>query len=212
MRRQHIIVSTAVLAVVIVGFSVYTWRQAPSPTATGPVEKIVFGTTASGLFAAPLWVADQQGYFQQEGLAVDIRVFSEAKVAFDTMVDDGTLDMVSVAQTLVVRHSFVRHDYAILAAIADSDNNHKLLARQDRGIHMPHDLIGKAVGVTQGTSGQFFLDMFLLTHGISPAEVATIDLAATALPQALVDGHVDAIATWEPHIVHAQRLLGNVNK
>jgi NitT/TauT family transport system substrate-binding protein len=206
--KTKICTGSAVMTIVLCTISWYAWRQAPSPPPTGMVETIVFGTTASGLFAAPLWVAERQGYFQQEGLDVDIRVLSDAKVAFDTMVQDGSLDMVSVAQTPVVWHSFVRNDYAIIAAMADSDNNCKLLARKDRGIHTPHDLTGKAIGVTGGTSGQFFLDMFLLSHGLNPAAVETIDLAAGALPQALVEGRVDAMATWEPHIFHAQRLLG----
>ncbi len=205
---KKIFIGMAVLAVVIVGLSLYAWRQTPSSTSTGPVEKIVVGTTASGVFAAPLWVAEQQGYFQQEGLDTDIRVLSAANVALKTMLEDGTLDMVSVAQTPVVFHSFVRNDYAIIAAMADSDNSHKLLARKDRGIYTPNDLKGKAIGVTKGASGQFFLDVFLLSHSINLAEVEIIDLAAGALAQALVEGRVDAIATWEPHIFHAQRLLG----
>ncbi len=139
-------------------------------------------------------------YFQQEGLDTDIRVLSAANVALKTMLEDGTLDMVSVAQTPVVFHSFVRNDYAIIAAMADSDNSHKLLARKDRGIYTPNDLKGKAIGVTKGASGQFFLDVFLLSHSINLAEVEIIDLAAGALAQALVEGRVDAIATWEPHV------------
>ena len=73
---------------------------------------------------------------------------------------------------------------------------------------VPSGSLGKAIGVTNGTTGQFFLDVYLLFHSINPAEVETIDLAVGALTQALVEGRVDAIATWEPHIFHAQRLLG----
>jgi NitT/TauT family transport system substrate-binding protein len=50
--------------------------------------------------------------------------------------------------------------------------------------------------------------VFLLIHGVNPAEVDILDLAAEALTPAIVEGRVDAMATWEPHIFHAQRLLG----
>jgi len=206
--RQKICIGIVMMAIVIFTISLYALRQAPSPPSTGPVEKITFGTVATGLFPALVWVAEQEGYFQHAGLDVDIRGLSSAHIALKTMLEEGNLDIVGVAQTPVVFHSFARSDYAIIATMADSDNNHKLLARKDRGIHTPADLKGKAVGVTKGTSGQFFLDMFLLTHGINPAEVETMDLAVGALTPAFVEGHVDAIATWEPHIFQAQRLLG----
>jgi len=208
MLRTNSVIGMAVLTMVLVGLSMYAWHQQPSPTLTGPVEKITFGTVASSLFPALVWVAEHEGYFQRTGLDVEIRGSSSAHVALKTMLEEGTLDIVGVAQTPVVFHSFARSDYAIIATMADSDNNHKLLARKDRGIHTPADLKGKVVGITKGTSGQFFLDMFLLTQGINPAEIETVDLAVGALTPAVVEGRVDAIATWEPHIFHAQRLLG----
>jgi NitT/TauT family transport system substrate-binding protein len=208
MLRAKSVIGMAVLTVVLVGLGWYVLRQASSPTSTTPDETIAFGTVANGLFPALVWIAEQEGYFQHAGLDVNIRGLSSAHIALKTMLEEGTLDIVGVAQTPVVFHSFVRSDYAIIATMADSENNHKLLARKDRGIHTPADLRGKVVGVTKGTSGQFFLDMFLLTHGINSAEVETMDLAVGALTPAFVEGRVDAMATWEPHIFHAQRLLG----
>jgi NitT/TauT family transport system substrate-binding protein len=207
MRLKSISLGLTMIAIVAVGL-VAAWRQPPSPTSPNPGEQIRFGTTVTGVFAALVWVAEHEGYFQHEGLDVDIRALSSAHIALQTMLEDGSLDLVGVAQTPLVFHSFTRSDYAIVATMADSDNNHKLLARTDRGIHTPADLRGKAVGVTKGTSGQFFLDMVLRAYGLDPAEVETVDLAVGALAPALVEGRVAAIATWEPHIAETQRLLG----
>ena len=184
MLRTNSVIGVAVLTVILVGLSMYAWPQQPSPTLTSPVEKIAFGTVASSLFPALVWAAAQEGYFQHVGLDVDIRGLSSAHLALKTMLEEGTLDIVGVAQTPVVFHSFARSDYAIIATMADSDNNHKLLARKDRGIYTPGDLKGKAIGVTKGASGQFFLDVFLLSHGLNPAEVETIDLALYCRPDA----------------------------
>ena len=49
---------------------------------------------------------------------------------------------------------------------------------------VPSGSLGKAIGVTKGASGQFFLDVFLLSHGLNPAEVETIDLALYCRPDA----------------------------
>ena len=201
-------IGIGLIAAVICAISLAVWRQKPSPTSASPVEKITFGTVATGVFPALVWVAEHEGYFQHAGLDVDIRGLRSANLALKTMLEEGTLDIVGVAQTPVVFHSFVRSDYTIIATMADADNNHKLLARAGKGLRTPADLKGKSVGVTKGTSGHFFLNVFLLSHGIDPAEVKTTHLAAEGLTPALVEGRVDAIATWEPHIFHAQRLLG----
>ncbi len=64
------------------------------------------------------------------------------------------------------------------------------------------------MGITKGSTGHFFLGLFLAHSGLMLFEIKTIDLEASELPQALIDGRVDAISTWEPHIWNAKKLLG----
>jgi NitT/TauT family transport system substrate-binding protein len=90
-----------------------------------------------------------------------------------------------------------------------SDTDLKLLARRDRGIAAPENLKGKTVGITAGSSGHFFLGLFLAHHRLELSDVKTTDLEATRLSQALVEGQVEAIATWEPYIHRAEKALGD---
>jgi NitT/TauT family transport system substrate-binding protein len=83
----------------------------------------------------------------------------------------------------------------------------KLLVRRDRDIKDASGLKGKIVGITAGSSGHFFLSLFLIHNKLTLSDVKIVDLEATRLPQALVDKHVDAIATWEPHIYKAKKAL-----
>jgi NitT/TauT family transport system substrate-binding protein len=89
-----------------------------------------------------------------------------------------------------------------------SDSDVKVLARQDRGITKASDLKDKKVGTTKGSTGHYFLGLFMVYNDISFPDVKVVDLEATQLTQALVDGLVDAISTWEPHIMNARRSLG----
>ncbi len=75
-----------------------------------------------------------------------------------------------------------------------------MLARQDRGIKAPEDLKGKTVGITAGSSGHFFLSLFLTYHQMPMSDVKIVDLEPARLSQALIEGQVDAIVTWEPYI------------
>ena len=170
------------------------------------IKKITLGVETS-LLPAAVWVAENKGYFEREGLDLTIKEFDSGRTALATMLNEGNLDMVTVAQTPVMFNSFDRDDYVIIATMVYSNNDVKILARQDRGIKNPSDLRGKTVGITKGSTGHFFLGLFLIHSGLQLSEIETIDIEASELPQALVDGRVDAISTWEPHIWNAKKLL-----
>ena len=172
------------------------------------VEKIVVGAETVA-HASPLWIAENKGYFKDEGLNVEIRGFDSGRTALRTMLNGEDVDIATAAQTPVISNSFGRNDYAIIGTMMYSDNDGKMLARRDKGISSPSDLKGKTVGVTSGSSGHFFLGLFLAYHGLRMTDVKIVDIEATGLPQALMEGQVDAIATWEPHIYKASKALGN---
>src|SRR5512139_2533806 len=65
---------------------------------TGSTEKITFGVDFS-VISAPVWVAENRGYFQQEGLDVGIVDYSSGRTALGDLLEKGNLDMVTVAQT-----------------------------------------------------------------------------------------------------------------
>ena len=192
--------------VMLVGVALRMARRPGLPT--GPMEKIVLGAETIP-FSAPVWVAEHNGYFREEGVDVEIREFESGRTALFTMVEHGGLDLVTAAQTPVISKSFGRSDYAIVAGLVYSDKDVKLLARRDRGITSPQDLKGKTIGITHGSSGHFFLGLFLAYHGLHLSDVKTADLEATRLAGALIEGQVDAVATWEPHIYNARKALGD---
>lgn len=172
------------------------------------VERIVIGVETVA-HASPLWIAEKKGYFKEEGVNVEIREFESGRTALRTMLNAEGIDIVTAAETPVISNSFDRNDYSIIGNMVYSDKDVKMLARQDRKISVPSDLKGKTVGITLGSSGDFFLSLFLAYHGLRMADIKTIDIEATRLPQALIDGQVDAIATWEPHVYKARKALGD---
>jgi NitT/TauT family transport system substrate-binding protein len=170
------------------------------------LEKITFGVDVS-VISAPVWVAESRRYFQSEGLDVEIKEYPSGRTALVDMLDRGNLNMVTVAQTPVMYNSFSRNNYAIIAAMACSYEDVLLLARGERGIRTSADLKGKKIGTPAGSSGHFFLGLFLITGGLRISDVTVIDIDAPDLPGALADGRVDAIAIWQPHIHNAQKLM-----
>lgn len=161
-----------------------------------------------GFLTSAVMVAENKGYFKEEGLNVKMKEFDSGRNALASMLENKDIDICTVAQTPVVFHSFNRDDFVIIGAMVYSYNDVKVLVRQDKGINKPMDLIGRKVGVTRGSTGHFYLSIFLNYNGLSCSDVNEIDINASELPQALADGRVDAISTWEPHNMNAIKLLG----
>lgn len=190
------------LMLVLMVFSTGCSRKAPEP-----VDKIRLGVETS-ILSSPVWIAENKGYFQIEGLDVETKDFGSGKTALRTMLDEGSLDVVTVAQTPVMFTSFNRSDYAIIAIMTYSDNDVKVVGRMDQRIANVLDLKGKTIGVTKGSTGHSFLSVFLSNNGLAISDVELVDIEATELPKALAEGKVSAISAWEPHILDARGLLG----
>jgi NitT/TauT family transport system substrate-binding protein len=192
---------------VMAGLCVMAILSAVNAHAQEKGTKIVLGAEKSFVTAA-VRIAEIKGYFKEEGIDIELRDFNSGKASLAAMLNKKDVNISTAAQTPVVSNSFNRDDFSIIAAMNFSDNDIKVLARRDRGIKSPSDLKGKKIGITKGSTGHFFIDLFLSYAGIVPSDVETIDIKPDELPQALADGLVDAICTWEPNILNAEKLLG----
>lgn len=179
-----------------------------SPGPPEKIEKIVLGAETVP-HSSPIWIAEKKGYFKEQNLVVEVEEFESGRTALRSMLSGERIDMVTAAQTPVVFNSFSRDDFAIVGGMVYSENDVKVLARQDSGIGTPADLKGKTVGMTSGSSGHFFLGLFTAYYQMRASDFKTLDMEPTRLAEALIEGQVDAIATWEPHIYKARKILGN---
>jgi ABC-type nitrate/sulfonate/bicarbonate transport system substrate-binding protein len=185
----------------------HTGCRQQSQEASRSVEKITFAyqTSTSAVLAH---IALQKKYFAAEGLNVTPRCESSGKAALDAVLE-GEADFATVADTPIVFAITKGNKIYIIAEIQNSAKNEAIVAKQDRGITKPSDLRGKTIGVTEGTTGDFFLDSFFLVHGIDRQAVKIIDLKPEEMSNAFIQGRVDAVSTWNPLLKHLQKVLGD---
>lgn len=150
-----------------------------------------------GPVSLPIYVAEAQGYFEREGVAVRINECASGRSCFQLLAQ-GQADAATAAELLVTLDSFTGSSVAIIATLSSSARNIKLVTRGDNGIKVPQDLGGKRVGTVTGTSAEYFLDRWLVFHEMEPNQVHIIPLAPDQLVLALQRREVDAIAIWEP--------------
>ena len=163
---------------------------------------------ASIPMSAPIYVAFDRGFFRQEGLDVSIEPYAVGKDALAAALS-GKADMATVAETPVMFTVMGGGRLFVVATICDSEKDLAIVARKDRGILQPADLRGKTIGVTPGTTGDFFLESFLDFHNVPKQTTKTVPLKPDEMQPALIAGRVDAVAAWEPVVGNIRAELRN---
>jgi len=173
----------------------------PAPLALEPVA-LCRSTTA----LLPMVVAENQGFFAEQGLAVTVRESIMGKEALEGMLR-GECEVATAAEPPVVEYAQQRDDFRILAALQSSDNLNRIIARADRAIVKPEDLRGKRIATAKGTAPHYFLELFLERHGLRSKDVAIIFMKSDELLGALTSGQVDAVSMTNNVISRAQEIL-----
>ena len=163
------------------------------------------------LLPATVWVAESKGFFTKHKINLTIKEFDSGRNALEVMLKDNSIDMATVAQTPIVFNSFNNEPYVIVATMAYSLDDIKVLARKDSGIEDAKDVIGKKVGATKRSTGHYFLESYLSHYDISLQNIDLKDVNASQLKTKLISGELDAITSWEPHIHDAQMAMSKNN-
>jgi len=174
---------------------------------TGNREKVTAGLSKS-FMSIPVYIAQKQGFFSDEGLDVTLKEYDSGKKATHALFA-GEVGISTVADMPVVFESFKRQDFCVIATFTHTFRLVKIIARKDSGIKKGVDLKGKKVGANRGTSSHFFLGVFLIHNRLSISDVEMINIRTVDLPTALKNNEVDAISVWQPHTQKAMQLLGD---
>jgi NitT/TauT family transport system substrate-binding protein len=171
-------------------------------------EAIPFALGMGGqLYSGLIVIAEERGYFEDSGLDLTINRYQSGLHATEALLRN-EVDL-STAATLVFVAKLPEHDdLRIFATIATADVN-EIVARKDRGITSPQDLKGKRIGVTNNTTSAYYASTFLALNAIRPSEVELVDINPAQLAEALAQGEVDAISTWDLYVYEAKQKLGD---
>lgn len=154
-------------------------------------------------------IALDQGYFESEGLTVTLKDMSDGKQAFDDMLKGECDFAVNAAPPIVSLADLEHAKFAIIATIMADDDSTRIIVRRDRGITGPQDLKGKRIGVKQGILGHFFLDLFVMKHGLGQSDVVQVYMDSDKFQPALVAGEIDGFAMTNKMVKAAARTLGD---
>jgi NitT/TauT family transport system substrate-binding protein len=191
-RREVIVAGTALAA-----FPAIAVAQAPEK------KKVTIAVGGKNLlYYLPLTIAEQKGYFKDEGLEVEIVDFAGGARALQAVVG-GSADVVSGAFEHTINMqakgqpmtAFVlqgRAPQIVLAVSTKTMPNFKSVA----------DLKGKKIGVTApGSSTNIMANFVLAKAGLKPTDVSIVGVGASqGAVAALRSGQIDAVSNLDPVI------------
>ncbi len=151
------------------------------------------------LYYLPLTIAEQLGYFKEEGLNLQISDFAGGSQALRAVVG-GSADVVSGAyeHTLNMQpkgqflQCFVQQGRAPQIAIG--------VSKRIKNYRSPRDLKGLKVGVSApGSSTHMILNHLISTVGLKPSDVSIIGVGlGAAAVAAIKTGQIDVVTNTDP--------------
>jgi NitT/TauT family transport system substrate-binding protein len=187
LTRCRLIVGSLVLGLMTTG-----------STAAEPL-KVTF---SSWVGLGPLYVAKEKGFFDEEGLEVELIVMDDHKAKFAALAA-GETDVNAMSVDEMLNYLSEEQGYRYLFAVDESRGGDGIIANKD--IQTVADLKGKSVAYEKGIVSELYLGVLLKEVGLSLGDIDAVNLPFNDAGAAFVEQRVDAAVTGEPWLTKAKQ-------
>lgn len=163
--------------------------------------------TSKNLWCSLALLAKSQGYFEQEGLDVNINIQDAGRYCMDAVVSKSA-EFGTVVEVNVAYIGFSGNTNVTLVATVVESVDSAIIAWKSKGIQKPQDLAGKTLALSPGTTSDLFAHRFLQNNGIKHEAVEIRKLQPKAIQAAIVAREIDAASTWEPFVQNCRKAMG----
>lgn len=160
-------------------------------------DKIVVGM-ATGVNMVSSLVAEHQGYFEDEGINVELMPVVRGNLAIEAIVA-GSMQFAEVSDAAFFQA--VDQEVPLVALGAASRGfTGKLIARSDVGeVDTLSDLVGKRIGIQVGTGVHNVFLILADQEGLAESDFEVANVRVTDMPTAMASGDAfDAVFGWDP--------------
>ncbi|SFK91489.1 ABC transporter substrate-binding protein [Geodermatophilus ruber] len=148
---------------------------------------------------APLYLAIEEGYFEDEGITVEPAVASGGAAQIAGMIA-GDIDLTYSNYVSIVEAA----EQGLPLRIVRENNRsgpQGIYAAADSGITRPADLAGQRIAINSlGNIQELTARAVLDSHGVDPDSLEFVELPPSDMPAALAEGAVDAAWLVEPFL------------
>ena len=194
-----------ILVFLLIVFGAWYLQSRPDNGA-GNAVPIIIGTPPIES-SALVYIADDKGFFHENGLNVTIKNYATALAAVGGMENDSA-DISISSEYPIVTEGFENDHISVIATI-DKYQSQYIVGRKDRGIQNVSDLKGKKIGVHMDGISQFYLGRFLTLHGLSLQDVTLVDVPPSMYADAIANGSIDAVQVRQIDVGQVEQRLAD---
>ncbi|CAO3442716.1 ABC transporter substrate-binding protein [Azospirillum largimobile] len=181
-----------------------------------PLEKATVGVLALSS-SGPIFIAKAKGYFEKEGLDVELKMFTSAQQV-PVAVTSGDADFGVTGLTAGFYNLASKGAVTIIAAQSRDEPGFPLSAyvatnaAHDAGLKAPADLKGKRIAITTvGSTFHYMIGLLAQKHGFTVKDVTMVPLQdVPKMVAAFKGGQVDAVIA--PSTVSRQLVADGAGK
>jgi aliphatic sulfonates family ABC transporter substrate-binding protein len=202
------LLAVILLAVSVRAFAGGTKATAPvqSPDGKEQPVKIRLGATATSQVHGQL--AIKLGYFKDEGLDVELSVFSYGPPEIEAFTA-GELDIGTAGDLPAFSAIGNGVDLVIVGFYNTTSISQGLVVRDVANIKKLSDLKGKRISVAFGSNNHPLLYQYLELGGLTEDDVEIVNLGLNDSVSAIIAGRIDAAVLSEPRITQILEAGGN---
>ena len=198
MKKKLFVYLLCFLLVIGISFTIY---QQFHKEKDSTFEKITLAEVAHTIFYAPMYVSIENGFFQEEGLDVELILASGAdKVTAALLSGDADIGFCGSEATIYVYNGGEKDYLKTFAQLTQKDGTF-LVSRKHYDHFSLDDLKGKTIiGGRAGGMPEMTLEYALKKNGINPREDVFIDtsIAFASMAGAFIGGEGDFVSLFEP--------------
>lgn len=158
----------------------------------------------------PFFIAQEKGFFEEQGLEIDAVRFGSSKEAMNALLT-GKIDAectIGLSTLFAIEAASPGQIKFYLPCVETSDRFASyLLVRKGSGISTVKDLKGRKIGTYTGTTQLLYLRLLLKQLGLNPKKDVTIIQVSPQLEiEAFGTGQFDALYTIEPKATIAMEM------
>lgn len=175
-----------------------------SSDASAEMPEVTLGTTSwpTNMF---FYLADEKGFFEQNGVKVNIQDFASTTESTNAFVG-GKLDFCTFASSETISPFFQGADMSVVLETDKSNGSEGLVATSD--IKTVADLKGKTVATQLYSVDHMFLLTLLEENGMTADDINIVDMSIQQSGNAFVAGQCDAACIWDPYFSQAKNAGG----
>lgn len=201
-----VLLGLLILAVVLI-FKPQNQEEIQQPTQS--LSKISIGIQTSPAMALVM-VAKDKGFFEKQGLDVEIKEFTAGKFALEAFLG-GSLDYSVSGDVPMTLASLQGNRFIIPAQVVRKTTNEvRVVARKDGNLNTAQEYFKakkRKLATSIGGGPEFYTYEFLNKLGIAKDEIEIVSQTPANMPAAISNGSVDAIAIFDPFAFIAEQQL-----